>query len=248
MTFCALDLLYYTPAKMAATDEAIAAAMSAFVAKATDIENEHLRRHAVNLMDNLEPLQSTYLREHNLTSIAPIVRSLEQTCAMGEKFNNLPPAGQVQMMHAILDKEKIRLHAMIRATLKRIDSISQERKSLQAQEEKLDRVLQMITKMSKDLETEENIVGQSKNIIKNLNRKITEAQNLSICLLDVSHTISVAAVRSAATVVQAQKLQVSAAQAVNQATTKVQAIAKVQMAISTQPAAETPVLVEEHTD
>lgn len=103
-------------------------------------------------------------------------------------------------MHVILDKEETRLHAMIRATLERIDSISQERKSLQVQEKKLVRVLQMIT-VSKDLETEENIVGQSKNSIKNLDRKITEAQNPSTRLLNVSHTISTAAVRSAAAVV-----------------------------------------------
>ena len=58
-------------------------------------------------MDDLELLQSTYVREHNLTSIAPIVRLPEQACAIGEQFNNLPPTGQVQIMHAILDEEKI---------------------------------------------------------------------------------------------------------------------------------------------
>ena len=126
MTPCALDLLYYTPAKTAATDEAIGAAMLAFVAKATDIENKHLRRHSVNLMDSLELQQSLYLRKHNLTSIALIVRSPEQTRAMGEQFNNLPPAEQVQMMYAILDEDKTRLHTMIRTTLEQIYSILQE--------------------------------------------------------------------------------------------------------------------------
>ena len=104
MTLCALDLSYYTPAKTAATNKTIAAAIPAFIAKATDIENEHLRRHAINLMDDLELLQSTYLKKHNLTSIAPIVRFLEQARAIGEQFNNLPSAGQVQMMHTILNK------------------------------------------------------------------------------------------------------------------------------------------------
>lgn len=248
MTLRALDPSYYTPAETVATDETIAAAMPAFVAKATDTENEHLRRHAVNLMDDLEPLQSTYLREHNLTSIAPVVRSPEQARAMGEQFNNLPPAGQVQMMHAILDEEETCLHAMIRATLERIDSISQERKSLQAREEKLGRVLRMITKVSKDLEAEENTVGQSNSSIENLDRRITEAQNPFTRLPDVSHTTSAAAIRSAAAAVQAQTLQASAAQAVNQATTKVQAAARAQMAAPIQPAAETPVLVGGHTD
>ena len=77
MTPCALDLSYYTPAETAATNEAIAATMLAFVAKITDIENKHLRRHSINLIDNLEPLQSTYLRKHNLMSIASIVKSPE---------------------------------------------------------------------------------------------------------------------------------------------------------------------------
>ena len=110
------------------------------------------------------------------------------------------------------------------------------------------RVLQMITKVSKDPKTEENTVEQSKSSIENLDRKIIEAQNPSIRLLDVFPTIYAAAVRSTATVVQAQRLLTSAAQAVNQAITKVQAAAKVQMAISTQPAAETLVLVGGHTD
>lgn len=84
MTPCARDPLYYISAETAATNKAIAAAMPVFVAKAMDIKNEHLRRHAVNLMNDLEPLQSTYLRKHNLTSIALIVRSPDQACAMGK--------------------------------------------------------------------------------------------------------------------------------------------------------------------
>lgn len=56
MVFCALDLLYYIPAKMVATNKAIATAMTEFVAKATDNENKLLWHHIVNLMDNLELL------------------------------------------------------------------------------------------------------------------------------------------------------------------------------------------------
>lgn len=89
-------------------------------------------------MDDLEPLQSTYLKEHNLTSIAYILRSLKQARVMSKQFNNLSSTGQVQMIHTILDEEEIHLHAMIRTTLERIDSILQEQKSLQAWEEKLD--------------------------------------------------------------------------------------------------------------
>ena len=77
MTPRTLDSLYYTLAKTTATDKVIAAAMSVFVAKVTDIKNEHLRRYTVNLMDDLKLLQSTYFRKHNLTSIASIVRSLK---------------------------------------------------------------------------------------------------------------------------------------------------------------------------
>ncbi len=113
------------------------------------------------------------------------------------------------MMHAILNKEKTRLHSMIRTTLERIDSISQEQKSLQAREEKLGRVLQMITKVSQDLEAEENMIGQAKSSIENLDRRITEAQNPSTRLPDVPHThlpdvphiTSAAAARSAAATV-----------------------------------------------
>ncbi len=126
----ALDPSYYTPAETTAIDEAFATAMPKFVAKATENKNEHLWRHAMCLMDDLELLQSSYLTEYNLTSIAPNVRSPEQARAIGEQFNNFPPAGQVQMMYAILNEEETCLHAMIRATLEQIDTISQERKSL----------------------------------------------------------------------------------------------------------------------
>lgn len=105
------------------------------------------------------------------------------------------------MMHAILDEEEICLHAIIKATLERINSILQERKSLQVQEEKLGWVFQIITKVSKDLETEENIVGQSKKSIENLDRIITKAQNSSTRLPNVSYTISAFDVRSIAVVV-----------------------------------------------
>ncbi len=136
-----LDLWYYTPVEMAATNKVITTTMSELVAKATDNENEHLQRHVVCLMDNLKPLQFLYLTKYNLTSIVPIMRSPKQARAIGEQFNNLPPTEQVQMMYAILNKEETRLHAMIRAMFKQIDIILQVRKSLQAREEKLGRVL-----------------------------------------------------------------------------------------------------------
>ncbi len=71
-------------AETTATNEAITATMPEFVAKATDNKNKHLRHHALCLIDNLKLLQSLYLMEHNLMSIAPVVRFPEQACAIGE--------------------------------------------------------------------------------------------------------------------------------------------------------------------
>lgn len=51
-----LDPLYYTPAEIAATNKAIAIAMSKFVAKVTDNKKELLRYYAINLLNDLEPL------------------------------------------------------------------------------------------------------------------------------------------------------------------------------------------------
>lgn len=75
-------------------------------------------------------------------------------------------------MYAMLNEKEIHLHTMIRAILEWINSILQERKFLQAQEEKFGWVLQIITKVSKDLEIEKNIIGQLKSSIKNLDKKI----------------------------------------------------------------------------
>lgn len=58
----------------------------------------------------------------------------------------------------------------------------------------------MITKVSQDLEKEENIVGQAKSSIKNLDKRITEAQNSSTCLPDISHTICTTAAKCATAV------------------------------------------------
>ena len=132
MVSCTLDPLYYILAKTAITNKAIAIAMLEFVAKVTDNKKELLWYHAINQIDDLEPLQSLYLKKYNLNSIASVVKFLKQACAMDEPFNNLPPTRQVQKMYAILDKKKTCLHAMIQAMLKRIDNILQKRKSLQA--------------------------------------------------------------------------------------------------------------------
>ncbi len=48
-----LDLLYYASTEITATEKAIAIAMPEFVINTTDNENKHLRRHIVNLINNL---------------------------------------------------------------------------------------------------------------------------------------------------------------------------------------------------
>lgn len=44
---------------------------------------------------------------------------------MGKHFNNLTSAGQVEIMHTILDKEEIHLHTSIKAMYKQINIIFQ---------------------------------------------------------------------------------------------------------------------------
>lgn len=61
MVLRTLDPLYYTPAETVVTNEVIAITISEFVVKAIDNENKHLRRYIICLMDNLEPLQFSYL-------------------------------------------------------------------------------------------------------------------------------------------------------------------------------------------
>ncbi len=70
---CASSLSYHTPAETEATNNTIAAALPAFERKASEVENEHLRHHAQMLAEDLDPLGKMYLREHELTSNAPVV-------------------------------------------------------------------------------------------------------------------------------------------------------------------------------
>ncbi len=128
----ASSLFYHMPAETEATNNTIAAALPAFERKASKVENEHLRNHAQMLAKDLDPLGETYLREHELTSNTPVVRSRELACVISNHFSNLPPAGQVEMMHAILDEEETCLHTLIKSSYERIDTVSQQRKSLQA--------------------------------------------------------------------------------------------------------------------
>ncbi len=155
----------------------IAAALPAFEKKASEVENQHLRHHAQMLAKDLDPLGKTYLRKHELISNAPVVRSRKRACIISDHFSNLPPAGQVEMMYAILDEEETHLHTLIKSSYKRIDIISQQRKSLQAQEEKLERVLQKLLKATKELEAEETIVDKAKGNIKCLNTSINVAHD-----------------------------------------------------------------------
>lgn len=194
---CIVDLLYYTMAKMTIINEAIAIVFPDFMAKLVETEDKHLRKHVVNLIDNLKQFQHTYLMEHNLMPIALIVRSPSQGYTISEQFNNFLPVRQVQMMFAILNEKEIYLHTIIRAMLKRIDIILLIKRFLQMREKKLGQVLYIMTKISKDLEKEENMVEQKQRNIENLDSKIIEEQNSFIRLFDVFNKTATIATKSA---------------------------------------------------
>lgn len=206
---------YHTPAETEATNNTIAAALPAFERKASEVENEHLRHHAQMLAEDLDPLGETYLREHKLTSNAPVVRSREQARVISDHFSNLPPAGQVEMMHAILDEEETRLHTLIKSSYERIDTVSQQRKSLQAREEKLERVLQRLLKATKELEAEETMVDKAKGNIKRLDTSIDAAHDSPTSHPSVPFSASAATAKHAA--VAAAQAHASQAKAAAQA-------------------------------
>lgn len=122
---CASSLSYHMPAKTEATNNTIAAALLAFEKKASEIGTKYLYHHAQIFAKDLDLLGETYLREHELTSNAPVVWSRKLARVISNYFSNLPPAGQVEIMHVILDEEKIRLHTLIKSNYKRINTVSQ---------------------------------------------------------------------------------------------------------------------------
>ena len=67
---------------------------------------------------DLDLLGITYFKEHNLISVAPILYLRNQASAMSKYFNNLTTSNQIKMMYAILDKEEIHLHTLIKAMYK----------------------------------------------------------------------------------------------------------------------------------
>lgn len=81
------------------------------------------------------------------------------------------------MVFGILEEEN-RLHAMIRAAYERKDSVSELRKSLQAKEQKLERVLQMLKKVQELLGKSENNVARLENevsdMIARLDNKVSD--------------------------------------------------------------------------
>lgn len=154
MAYCNLVPLYNTLAKTAITDEAVAAIILIFLATWTNNKNKHLWCYIVDLMDNLELLQFSHLKKHNLILIILVVRFLRLVCAINEQFNNFLSNRQVQIIYTILEEEKIHLHATIRATLERINTILQKQIFLLALEKKMGRILQMIIKVAKDLDAE----------------------------------------------------------------------------------------------
>lgn len=169
-----LSPTYHTPAQTANFEAGMAAAMPALLQSAQEKESAHLRRHANALADDLEPLDTNFLGQHDLTSIATVIRSIEEARPLGEQFLNETPIGQAHMVFGILEEEETRLHAMIRAAYERKDSVSELRKSLQAKEQKLERVLQMLKKVQADLLTEEVAVEKSENNTARLNNEVKD--------------------------------------------------------------------------
>ncbi len=126
---------YHMPVETEATNNTIAAALPAFEKKASEFENEYLRHHVQMLAEDLDLLSETYLREQELISNTPIVQSRELACIISDHFNNLLPTSQFEIIHTILDEEGTRLHILIKSSYERIDTVSQQQKSLQAREE-----------------------------------------------------------------------------------------------------------------
>ena len=54
-------------------DNTIAAPLLTFKKKASEVENKHLRHHAQMLAEDLDSFGKTYLKEHKLTSNAPVI-------------------------------------------------------------------------------------------------------------------------------------------------------------------------------
>lgn len=88
-------------------------------------EKKHLCHHVQMLAKDLDPLGKTYLREHKLTSNAPVVQFLELAHVINDHFSILLLAGQVETIHAIFDKEETRLYTLIKSSYDRIDTVSQ---------------------------------------------------------------------------------------------------------------------------
>lgn len=116
---------------------------------------------------------------------------------MGKYFNNLLFAGQVKIMHIILDEEETHLHTLIKSIYKQINTIFQQQKSLQAQEKKLERIFQRLLKVTKELETEESIVEKAKANIKCLDTSIDTVHDSLISFLVVSFSVLVTTAKSA---------------------------------------------------
>lgn len=63
-----------------------------------------------------------------------------------------------------------------------------------------------ITKVAKNLNTEKNMIKQTKSNIKNINKIITNMQNSFICIFRIFDTTLATVIQSITTVIQAQTL------------------------------------------
>ena len=94
------------PAETEAINNIIAAGLPMFEKKASEVENKHLCHHVQMLAEDLDSLGETYFRKHELTLNAPVVQSAKLACVISYYFSIFPFFGQVEIMHAILNKKK----------------------------------------------------------------------------------------------------------------------------------------------
>lgn len=104
------------PTKMVGMDDNIMAAWPAFKKKIFEIENKYLYYYMQMLVKYLDLLKMMYLKKHKMILIALILSSCKQAHVISKYFNTFPPASQIKIMHAILDKEETHLYILIKFT------------------------------------------------------------------------------------------------------------------------------------
>lgn len=109
-----------------------------------------------------------------MTSITSIVKYLKHAHTISKQFKNLTLVAQIEVIYGIRNVEKIRLYTMIKATFELYNINLQEREFLPTRKENWKLVFRIIIKISKNLEADENFVGQANSGIVRLHISITK--------------------------------------------------------------------------